>query len=79
MCAGCECRVADDRLCIRMRMIGVAIDNPVLPEVAKAAITKPVIVSRRQVAPKLIDSDLQNQLGLRVRDFLRTADTRRRQ
>ncbi len=61
MRARCERRVTDDRFGIGMRMMRIAIDNAIFPEIAKAAIAESIVVAGRQIATQLINGDLQYQ------------------
>ena len=53
--------MTDDRLGICMRMVRVAINDAVLPEIAETAVAEAIVVTRGQVAAELVDGDLQDQ------------------
>jgi hypothetical protein len=61
MRAGRERRVPDDGLGVGVRVMGIAIDDAVLPQVTKAAVPEPIVITRGQVAAQLVDRDLQDQ------------------
>jgi hypothetical protein len=60
--AGRERRMADDGLRVGVRVVRIAVDDALLPEVAEAAFAETIVVTRRQVAAQLVDRDLQDQL-----------------
>ena len=64
VCAGCQGHVADDGLRVRMAMMRVVVVNALLEQVAQTALAEPVGVARRQVAPELVDGDLEDEFGL---------------
>ena len=50
-----------------MGMVRVVVVNPLFQEVAQPALAEPVDVAGRQVAPELVDGDLDYEPGLLVR------------
>jgi hypothetical protein len=63
--------VAHDRFRVRVRMMRVVEDHPLLQQVAKTSVAHPIEESAGRVAAKLIHCDLQDQLRryrLRRRD-----------
>ena len=63
VCAGRQGHMADDGLGVRMAMVGVVVMDALLEQVAQPAFAEPVGVARRQVAPELINSDLEDEPG----------------
>ena len=55
--------MTDDGLRVGMGMVGVVVVDTLLEQVAQPAFAEPVEVARRQVAPELVDGDLQNEPG----------------
>ena len=61
MRTGGKRRVPDYRFGIRMRMMGVSIEDSVLQKVTKTTLAQPIVIACRQVTAQLINRDLQNE------------------
>ena len=55
--------MADDGLRVRMGVVRVVVVNTLFEQVAQPALAEPVGVARRQVAPELVDGDLEDEPG----------------
>ena len=54
-------RMPNDRFRIGVTMVGIEIDRTFFHEIAKTAFAHPVTNTPRQVTPKLVNRDLQNE------------------
>lgn len=70
MCTGRKRRMSDNRLGIGVRVMCVAVNHTIFPQVAKITFARSIVVTAWQIAAKLIDRDLKDQPGplLRIRD-----------
>ena len=53
--------MTDNGLCVRMLVMRVGVMNALFKEIAQATVTDDALVALRQVAPKRIHGDLQDQ------------------
>ena len=56
-------RMADYGFRVGMHMMSIAVDDARLPQVLKATFTQSLVISRGQIAAKLVYGDLQDQFG----------------
>jgi len=65
----CQRRMTNNGLCVGMRMVRVSVNDTFFQEVAKAAVTEPLVIAGRKVAAQLVHGNLQDQPWLILRAY----------